>query len=130
MEKMNIYFNRALEQARELFGNREKLVNTLDNAFRKVTEIEDDEGSMKGLVTKVKLFLRMIRAYIQGEYREVPVKTMLIILAGILYFLNPFDLIPDFVPGIGYLDDISILLWVFNSLEKDINKFQENFYNK
>ena len=128
MEKINEYFIRALEQAKELFGNREKLMNTLDNAFRKVTDIEEDEGSMKGLVTRVKLFLRMIRAYVEGEYREVPVKTILIILASILYFLNPFDLIPDFLPGVGYIDDITILLWVFNSVEKEISKFEESFY--
>jgi uncharacterized membrane protein YkvA (DUF1232 family) len=128
MEMKNRYFNRAVDQARDLFGNKDKLMKTIDKAFRKITEIEDEKGTLKGMVDKVKLFLRMIRAYAEGEYREVPWKTMLLILASILYFLNPFDLIPDFIPGIGLIDDISILLWVFSSVEKDIDKFQENFY--
>jgi uncharacterized membrane protein YkvA (DUF1232 family) len=130
MKKKNIYFNRAVDQAKDLFGNKDKLMKTIDNAFRKITDIEDEKGTLKGMVDKVKLFLRMIGAYAQGEYREVPWKTMLLILASIIYFLNPFDLIPDFIPGIGFLDDLSVLLWVFNSVENDISKFQENFYSK
>lgn len=128
MEKMNVYFAHALAQAKKLFGDREKLMKTVDNAFRKITEIESEEGEVKRLVTKLKVFLRMIKAYVEGEYREVPWKTMLIILASIIYFLNPFDLIPDFIPGIGLVDDISIVLWVFKNVEKDILKFQEYFY--
>jgi uncharacterized membrane protein YkvA (DUF1232 family) len=128
MEKMNVYFNYALAQARELFGNKDKLMKTVDKAFKKVTDIEGEEGEIKGLAYKVRIFIRMIRAYVEGEYREVPWKTMLIILAGLIYFVNPFDLVPDFLPGIGYIDDITILLWVFKSVEEEILKFQEYFY--
>jgi uncharacterized membrane protein YkvA (DUF1232 family) len=71
----------------------------------------------------------MIRAYIEGEYREIPWKSMVIILASLIYFVNPFDLIPDFIPGIGFIDDISIILMVFKSVEEDILKFQEKYYS-
>ena len=125
----NEYFQRAVEQARTLWDDREKLMKTLDNAFLKVTEVEAKDVDNKSMITRIKLFLRMIRAYANGEYRELPWKTVLIILASILYFLNPFDLIPDFIPGIGYLDDASIMLWVFSSVEKDISDFQEFYLN-
>jgi uncharacterized membrane protein YkvA (DUF1232 family) len=101
MEKINVYFNHALAQARELFGNKEKVIEMVDNAFKKVTGMEGEEGEIKRLVNKVKIFIRMIRAYVEGEYREVPWKSMLIIFAGLIYFVNPFDLVPDFIPGIG-----------------------------
>ena len=126
---MNKYFDDAVNQAGNLWGNREKLKETLDNAFRKVTDIEGEDGTVNSMVTKVKMFLRMIKAYADGEYREVPWKTMLLIMASIIYFVNPFDLIPDFIPGIGLVDDISIVLWVFSSVENDILKFEEYFYN-
>lgn len=128
MEKINVYFKAALAQAKELFNNREKLMTTVDKAFKKVTEIEGEQGEIKGLANKVRIFIRMIRAYIEGEYREVPWKTMLIMLASLIYFVNPFDLIPDFLPGIGYIDDITIVLWVFKSVEEDILNFQDYFY--
>jgi uncharacterized membrane protein YkvA (DUF1232 family) len=128
MEKLNVYFNYALAQARELFSNREKMLHMVDKAFRKVTNIEGENGEIRGLANKVKVLIRMIKAYVDGEYREVPWKTMLIILASLIYFVNPFDLVPDFLPGVGYLDDITIVLWVFKSMEEDILKFQEYFY--
>jgi len=128
MEKINTYFNNAVYQAKELFGNREKLTNTIDRAFKKVIDMGGESGEIKRLANKVKLFIRMIRAYVEGEYREVPWKTMVIILAGLIYFLNPFDLVPDFLPGIGFIDDASIILFIFKSVEDDILKFQDYFY--
>ncbi len=126
--KYKFYFERALSQARELFTDREELKNTLDRAFKKVTTIEDENSEIGQLVIKVKLFIRMVKAYVEGEYREIPWKTMLLVLGSLIYFLNPFDLVPDFLPGVGYLDDITIVLWVFKSVEDDIAQFQEYFY--
>jgi len=128
MEKINNYFNYALSQAKNIFGNKEKVTDMVDRAFKKVTDLEGDKGEIKKLSTRVKLFIRMLRAYVQGEYREVPWKSMLVILAGLIYFVNPFDLIPDFIPGVGFIDDITIVLWVFKSVEHDILKFQDSYY--
>jgi uncharacterized membrane protein YkvA (DUF1232 family) len=44
-------------------------------------------------------------------------------LAAVIYFLNPLDLIPDFIPGIGYLDDATVIAFVFSSIRKDLLKF-------
>jgi len=39
---------------------------------------------------------------------------------GLLYFILPADLIPDFIPVIGYLDDLAVLTTIMNSLQKEI----------
>lgn len=130
MEKTsNRYFSNAIYQARELFSDREKLVTVLDKSFRKVVDIDNEESAIGRLVSKVKLFIKMVRAYIEGEYREVPWKSILFITASLVYFANPFDLVPDFLPGIGYLDDATVILWVFKSVEDDVNKYEEYLYN-
>lgn len=41
---------------------------------------------------------------------EVPIYLKAIPFAGVLYLLFPFDFIPDVIPGIGQLDDITILV--------------------
>ena len=41
-----------------------------------------------------------------------------LIAAALFYFINPFDIIPDYTPGIGYLDDYDVLLLCIKSLEK------------
>jgi uncharacterized membrane protein YkvA (DUF1232 family) len=41
----------------------------------------------------------------------------------------PIDLMPDFIPGLGLLDDITLLGWVFNTLSKEIKEY-EVWYDK
>jgi uncharacterized membrane protein YkvA (DUF1232 family) len=127
-QKLNTYFEKALRDARELINNKDKLSSTLDKAFKKVVDIEDKESGIGKLVSRVKLFIRMVKAYIEGEYRDVPWKTIAIIIASLIYFINPFDLVPDFLPGIGYLDDITVILWVFKSVEDEVLKYQDYLY--
>jgi len=43
----------------------------------------------------------------------------------LLYFINPLDIIPDIIPVTGYLDDLSLIIWIVSSIEKDIRKFEE-----
>ena len=69
----------------------------------------------------------MIRSYVKGDYREVSFKSILLIFAGLIYFINPFDLIGDFIPGIGYIDDISLILWIMKSVEDDVLRFKDNY---
>jgi uncharacterized membrane protein YkvA (DUF1232 family) len=128
-EDKNKYFIRAFENAKRIFSNKEKVLETLDNAFKKSIDLENQNGEISSLTKKVKLFILMIQSYVKGEYREIPFKSILLIFAGLIYFINPFDLIGDFIPGIGYIDDIGLILWILKSVEEDVVRFKENYLN-
>ena len=53
--------------------------------------------------------LRLIRAYYGREYRNVPLQNLVMIVGAIIYILNPFDLIPDWIAGLGFADDAVVL---------------------
>ncbi len=127
-EDKNKFFIRAFENAKRIFSNKEKVLETLDNAFQKSLDLENEKGEISSLTKKVKLFILMIKSYVKGEYREVPFKSILLIFAGLIYFINPFDLIGDFIPGIGYIDDIGIILWILKSVEDDVLRFKEYYF--
>ena len=124
-EEKNTFYIKAIARAKALFSNKEKVMETLDSAFQKSMNLENEKGEVSVLTEKVKLFILMIKSYVQGEYREVPFKSILLILAGLIYFINPFDLIADFIPGLGYVDDITIILWVLKSVEDDVLRFKD-----
>jgi uncharacterized membrane protein YkvA (DUF1232 family) len=66
---------------------------------------------------------RLVAAWSSGEYRALPWKSLVLALAGILYFLNPLDISPDVIPGIGFLDDAGMLALVVNSIRHDLKRY-------
>ena len=118
-------FWKVLEQAREYINDRDKLSDLLHDVYVKAGNLRIGNTRMSVLLEKVELFSQMIRAYVKGEYKEYPLRTIILIVAGLLYFLNPFDIVPDFFPVAGYLDDLSIIIWIISSIERDIEAFEE-----
>ena len=72
---------------------------------------------------KLQALLRLVTAWVQGRYRVVPWRTLILAIAGILYFLDPLDLFPDPIPFLGYLDDAGVLALVVKAIQKDIDRF-------
>ncbi len=66
----------------------------------------------------------MVKAYVSGQYRIVPWPTILKIVAVLIYFVSPIDVIPDILPIIGLTDDLAIVLWLFRALHEDIENFE------
>jgi len=56
---------------------------------------------------------------------------IILIIFGLVYFLFPFDLIRDFIPYIGYLDDLALIIWIIYFLYKNKQKVsgQKSGYN-
>src|SRR5690606_20898521 len=66
---------------------------------------------------------RMIKAAVAGDYHGVPTSTLVGGVAVFLYFLTPIDFVPDFIPVIGLLDDISLLAWFMTSIKSEMDRF-------
>lgn len=75
------------------------------------------------------LLMSMIRDYYKGNYKEVPLATIVGATASIVYFVSPIDLIPDIVPGLGQLDDVAVLVWALKQLHSDIERYK-NWVNE
>lgn len=72
---------------------------------------------------KVALLIMMLKDYWNGEYTEVPWGIIAAIVAALLYILSPIDLIPDFIPFIGYTDDVALLLLVWANISREVKKY-------
>lgn len=81
-------------------------------------------GPLADIASDVTVLFDMVKDYTDGSYREVPKRTVFAAAVALLYVLNPFDLIPDFVPGVGYVDDSAILMLVVQSIRADIESYR------
>jgi uncharacterized membrane protein YkvA (DUF1232 family) len=70
------------------------------------------------------LFFRLLKAWKHGSYRGLSVRTIASIALSVLYILSPVDAIPDFIPGIGLIDDAAILTLLLHSLAQDLAAFR------
>ena len=79
----------------------------------------------KKLLRQLKLSFGMLKDFKSKTYTSIPWRTISLLIAGILYFLNPFDIIPDFLPVIGYTDDAVAFAAIFKSIQGDLKKYCE-----
>lgn len=86
----------------------DKILNA--NALKKYTELG-------------KVMFGMLQDYRKGIYKDVPWFTIAAIAFALLYVLNPLDMVPDFIPGVGYLDDFAVLTFSLRFMETDLHKY-------
>ena len=82
-------------------------------------------GLLARLFQDLKLLLPLIKDYWRGTYRQVSIKSILIFAAGLAYIISPIDLIPDYIIGLGQIDDAVILGFALYFLEKELRKYRE-----
>tara|TARA_R110000751_G_scaffold4227_6_gene20656 strand:+ start:254020 stop:254457 length:438 start_codon:yes stop_codon:yes gene_type:complete len=125
-----MYFNPA---------NRD--TGTKEYMEEEVTKIEDDDvevvleneeainkkfsgaNSLSKYAELGKIMVGMLKDVKNSVYPHVPWFTIATIVLALLYVLNPFDIIPDFIPGIGFIDDVSVLAIGVGWIETDLHKY-------
>jgi uncharacterized membrane protein YkvA (DUF1232 family) len=67
---------------------------------------------------------RLLKAWKDGSYRGLSVRTLASLAGALLYVVSPVDLIPDFIPGVGFIDDAAVLALLLHSLAQDLAAFR------
>jgi uncharacterized membrane protein YkvA (DUF1232 family) len=119
-EKKPRGFNKAEEKAKKLLNNEKNLNSLLNSAIKKAI---NQKGKLKSVWEDFQTLFRLINSWLKKDYKTVPWKSILYATTAILYFLNPLDIIPDFIPITGLIDDISIIAYVIKSIKDDLDKF-------
>ena len=114
--------NREYEASK---SSSEKDVNRILRSWAKIMKLVENNKELVIFLDYVILFLKMLRDYISGKYRDVPVRTIAAIVGALVYLLCPADMIPDFIPGIGYIDDAGVLAACIRMVKYDLDKYQD-----
>ncbi|WP_426106122.1 YkvA family protein [Massilia sp. TSP1-1-2] len=113
-------YGKSTTKAADYIQSKEKLSRLIDQASLKAT---GRQGKLKGVWSSLLAFFRLVRAYGNGSYRQVAPRSLLMIVASLVYFVSPIDLIPDFIFGIGLIDDATVLAWTIKACASDLAAF-------
>ena len=128
---------KVLNQAYQILGDAERRKN-YDRMLRftrgkDYSEFINDEAirnkmnkaypSLKKVLENVRELYALFKDSVKGNYK-LHTANVAMIGGGLLYFILPADLIPDFIPLVGYLDDLAVLTTIMSSLKGEINAYR------
>ena len=116
------------KQAQAEIDKRAKKVSDADvkRILDKRDEIEQKfsgNGVLGRFIADIKILFSMIGDYWEGSYRDIPWTTIASAVAGLAYVLSPIDLIPDFIPVIGVVDDALVIGLVLAAIDSDLQGY-------
>jgi len=105
-----------------LVSSKERLKNLATQAARKLS------GTASMRIDRVRdeliLCIALVRSWMHGEYDGVSRQTIVAVTAALLYFVVPLDVIPDFLIGVGFIDDASVVGYVMTMLAAEMDTFR------
>jgi len=114
-------FKRLKGRATRLAANPTRLLAQVRRASRFARTHRSAFGGNYG---HLRALFRMLRDTARGRYRPATM-TVVSAVAVVLYILSPIDLIPDFLLGIGLLDDAAFFMWTLGKIRGELDRFIE-----
>lgn len=122
--------------------NDDKLKQVLETNNEEAQATIKDEDKFERLVQRLEKKLKLIpgigkylsdiacmvslvRCYIKKDYTDIPMGTIISIVSTLIYIISPIDLVPDAIPGAGYLDDIALLILVLKLIHSDVEEYKK-----
>ncbi len=82
----------------------------------------DPPGALAQLWNDIKTMVRLLN--IKNSYREVPWNIIAAVAGALAYFVMPIDVVPDFILGVGYVDDAKVIALALDLAREDLRRFE------
>ncbi len=71
-----------------------------------------DESSIRAIATRIgcPLLCAALKLFYAARRKETPAWARGVMIGAVLYLVTPLDAVPDVIPGVGYADDLSVLM--------------------
>ena len=114
-------FARALIDAKACLNDSDTLFALFNDAAKKASAVPKEP--FKEYWPYLQTMLRLVRAHHRGEYDQIPSNALLWIVAALNYLIDPFDLIPDATPVLGFVDDATVIEFVTDKTRQTLDDF-------
>lgn len=108
--------------AERSIGNKQRLSSILRASLIK---LKQNPRELEKIGNQIRLLLQLLRDWMNGNYRDISRSSILTLVGGLIYFIVPTDILPDIIPITGFLDDISVITFVYTKIAQDIEKYAQ-----
>lgn len=112
----------AQARAKEMVADPVALRALADQAMRSRS---GRSGPLGEVTDEFKTLGRLVAAYSRGDYRDIPLDSLLMVIAGLVYVVSPLDLVPEAIPIAGYADDAVAVGVVIRQVHHELTAFRE-----
>ena len=130
-------FKSYIEKAKEFLTDEEKVNAFLDKLEDKLNNIPIASIPKIGpwLSGKLELgdaivMIKLVRSFIKKEYTDISFQNVAILLGALIYLAVPVDVIPDWLVGIGWVDDAAVIAIAIAATGNELDKYKEWEENK
>ena len=117
-------YDKCAVKAKKILPNKKKLSKTIKKA-RRIFERLHNLPRFDALSKNICNFCDLLVDYLEGRYTKLPVCTIIAVIGGLLYLVLPFDFIPDYIPGFGWLDDAAVMGFIVNAEQNEVDEYLE-----
>ena len=115
-------FGQYLSKARAYMKDKQTIMGLIQAAIRYA---KNNKTFIKDIKMDIQTLINLLRDWVTGRYVEVPIETILLVIAAIIYFISPIDIIPDFLGPFGFTDDAAVICFVVRAIKKDLTKYRQ-----
>lgn len=123
-DKAKRVYENFKKDSEEMIDDQSEFAENVNKASEKAKRVKDDKSTFGMIFEDFGLMLKLLKSYNSKEYRKVPKGIIVAAMAGVLYFLSPVDAILDFIPGLGYIDDVFVISYVLKKIHNELQDFK------
>jgi uncharacterized membrane protein YkvA (DUF1232 family) len=122
-EKVADAVRRSKNRAEKYIKDPQKSKDLLNKAYKKTGTYENSNGPLSDFWRDIKTLMRLLKAYLHKDYTRIGWGSIITVIAAIIYFVSPIDLVPDWFPLAGFVDDAAVVVFVIAQIRSDLARF-------
>jgi uncharacterized membrane protein YkvA (DUF1232 family) len=118
------FTKKQIENEFKIYSKNVKKEDIIDVLKKENAVLKKMSGPLRYFRRTIIDFFSLVKDYKDGTYKEIPWTTITAVVGSLVYIFSPIDLIPDFIPGAGLLDDAAIVSVCLSAISSDLNIYR------
>ena len=121
MDIIEFFKNGAwLDKAKKVLGNKQKIRELLIKVSNYISK-----EKLSSVRKELELLCSYVMDIMKGDYSDYDGVKLMFIIAALIYVVSPIDIIPDFIPVAGLVDDVVVIEWLIREVKSELDKYEQ-----